>query len=69
MMNTTVKADESHMKAILCSIIVLTGLVLMMMSTATLTGFDKAKKHRVKPEAKERLISVPTRFVADKGIT
>ena len=51
------------MKAILCSIIVLSGAMLMLMSSATLTGIRKAKSHRTKPEEKERLISAKVRML------
>ncbi len=57
------------MKAILCSIIVISGAMLMLMSSATLTGIRKAKSHRTKPEEKERLISLPVRIVNATSVT
>jgi len=57
------------MKAILCSIIVLSGAMLMLMSSATLTGIRKAKSHRTKPEEKERLISAKVRMLNATSLT
>jgi len=58
------------MKAILCSIILISGVMLMMMSTTTMLGVTKAKNHKfVKPEEKERTISLPGRFMIESSLS
>ena len=67
-MDNVVKGHgKSVMKAI-CSIIVLTGVMLMLMSTTVMLGVDKAKHRKNKPAGKERLISLPERFVIANGL-
>jgi hypothetical protein len=52
------------MKAIATSIVLLGGVMLMLMSATTLVSVDKLKHHKsAKPEEKERLISLPARFM------
>jgi hypothetical protein len=50
------------MKSI-CTIIVLTGVMLMLMSTTAMLGVGKAKHRKSKPAGKESLISQPVRYV------
>jgi hypothetical protein len=58
------------MKAILCSIILISGVMFMMMSTTTLIGIRKAKNHKYqKPEEKERLINLPGRLMIESSLS
>ena len=57
------------MKAILCSIVVLSGAMLMLMSSTAMIAVRKTKMHRVKPEEKERPINLPGRFRIEARLT